>query len=52
MSASPNPLLGQLRDRHGQLQDLDTKGSGATPWSRGGDGRLTCAAAWASRTMR
>ncbi|WP_216902220.1 YdiU family protein [Synechococcus sp. CCY 9618] len=34
-------LYGQLRDRHGQLQDLGTKGSGITPWSRGGDGRLT-----------
>nr|WP_156818630.1 YdiU family protein [Cyanobium gracile] len=34
-------LYGQLRDRHGQLQDLGTKGSGTTPWSRGGDGRLT-----------
>ena len=26
---------------HGHLQDLGTKGSGTTPWSRGGDGRLT-----------
>ncbi len=34
-------LYGQLRDRFGQLQDLGTKGSGKTPWSRGGDGRLT-----------
>ena len=34
-------LYGQVRDRHGQLQDLGTKGSGQTPWSRGGDGRLT-----------
>ena len=34
-------LYGQLRDRHGTLQDLGTKGSGTTPWSRGGDGRLT-----------
>jgi len=34
-------LYGQLRDRHGQLQDLGTKGSGTTPWSRSGDGRLT-----------
>ncbi len=34
-------LYGQLRDRMGQLQDLGTKGSGTTPWSRGGDGRLT-----------
>ena len=34
-------LYGQLRDRKGNLQDLGTKGSGTTPWSRGGDGRLT-----------
>ncbi|MDP6197338.1 MAG: protein adenylyltransferase SelO family protein, partial [Prochlorococcaceae cyanobacterium ETNP18_MAG_17] len=34
-------LYGQVRDRYGQLQDLGTKGSGTTPWSRGGDGRLT-----------
>ena len=34
-------LYGQVRDRHGHLQDLGTKGSGQTPWSRGGDGRLT-----------
>jgi len=34
-------LYGQLRDRHGNLHDLGTKGSGTTPWSRGGDGRLT-----------
>jgi serine/tyrosine/threonine adenylyltransferase len=34
-------LYGQLRDRHGALQDLGSKGSGTTPWSRGGDGRLT-----------
>ena len=34
-------LYGQLRDRRGDLQDLGTKGSGTTPWSRGGDGRLT-----------
>jgi uncharacterized protein YdiU (UPF0061 family) len=34
-------LYGQLRDRHGQLHELGTKGSGTTPWSRGGDGRLT-----------
>ncbi|APD47931.1 YdiU family protein [Synechococcus sp. CS-602] len=34
-------LYGQLRDRHGHLQDLGSKGSGTTPWSRGGDGRLT-----------
>ena len=34
-------LYGQLRDRHDHLQDFGTKGSGTTPWSRGGDGRLT-----------
>ncbi|MBJ7485891.1 protein adenylyltransferase SelO [Brevundimonas sp.] len=27
--------------RDGRLLDLGTKGSGTTPWSRGGDGRLT-----------
>jgi serine/tyrosine/threonine adenylyltransferase len=31
----------QLRDRGGRLMDLGTKGSGQTPWSRFGDGRLT-----------
>ncbi len=35
-------LLAQLRDvADGRLLDLGTKGSGRTPWSRGGDGRLT-----------
>jgi len=34
-------LAGQLRDDRDRLLDLGTKGSGATPWSRGGDGRLT-----------
>ena len=34
-------LAGQLRDGEGRLLDLGTKGSGTTPWSRGGDGRLT-----------
>lgn len=32
-------LLGELRDRHGQLRDIQLKGSGQTPFSRGGDGR-------------
>ena len=27
--------------QRGRLLDLGTKGSGTTPWSRGGDGRLT-----------
>ena len=35
-------LFAQLRDcADGRLLDLGTKGSGQTPWSRGGDGRLT-----------
>ena len=35
-------LFAQLRDcRDGRLLDLSTKGSGRTPWSRRGDGRLT-----------
>lgn len=47
---SYNPQLGDGRGflfaqcfdpRDGRLLDLGTKGSGVTPWSRGGDGRLT-----------
>ena len=34
-------LFAQLRDNHGRLMDLGTKGSGTTPYSRMGDGRLT-----------
>jgi len=34
-------LFAQLRDGAGRLLDLGTKGSGQTPWSRQGDGRLT-----------
>ena len=34
-------LYAQLRDRHDLLLDLGTKGSGQTPYSRSGDGRLT-----------
>ena len=34
-------LFAQLRDSGGRLLDLGTKGSGTTPYSRGGDGRLT-----------
>ncbi len=35
-------LFAQLRERGtGRLLDLTTKGTGTTPWSRGGDGRLT-----------
>lgn len=32
-------LLGEVRDRRGQLRDIAFKGSGRTPYSRGGDGR-------------
>ncbi len=34
-------LYGQVRGTDGELYDLGTKGSGPTPYSRGGDGRLT-----------
>lgn len=34
-------LFAQVRDDQGRLMDLGTKGSGQTPWSRSGDGRLT-----------
>jgi uncharacterized protein YdiU (UPF0061 family) len=34
-------LFAQLRDSADRLMDLGTKGSGQTPWSRFGDGRLT-----------
>ena len=34
-------LFAQLRDYRGRLMDLGTKGSGQTPYSRFGDGRLT-----------
>ncbi len=34
-------LFAQLRDNEGRLLDLGTKGSGLTPYSRSGDGRLT-----------
>jgi uncharacterized protein YdiU (UPF0061 family) len=35
-------LFAQLREAgSGRLLDFGTKGSGRTPWSRGGDGRLT-----------
>lgn len=34
-------LFAQMRDHHGRLMDLGTKGSGRTPYSRDGDGRLT-----------
>ncbi len=32
-------LLGELRDRAGVLRDVQLKGAGRTPYSRGGDGR-------------
>jgi serine/tyrosine/threonine adenylyltransferase len=34
-------LYAQALDEHDRLIDLSTKGSGKTPWSRDGDGRLT-----------
>lgn len=34
-------LFAQMNDNAGRLLDLGTKGSGQTPWSRFGDGRLT-----------
>jgi protein adenylyltransferase len=34
-------LFAQLRDEQGRLLDLGTKGSGQTPYSRNGDGKLT-----------
>ncbi|MEO0501227.1 MAG: YdiU family protein [Pseudomonadota bacterium] len=34
-------LFAQMRDTRGRLMDLGTKGSGTTPYSRTGDGRLT-----------
>ncbi len=34
-------LFAQMRDGGDRLIDLGTKGSGTTPWSRRGDGRLT-----------
>jgi len=34
-------LFAQLRGQDGRLLDLGTKGSGTTPYSRAGDGRLT-----------
>jgi len=34
-------LFAQLRDHRDRLMDLGTKGTGRTPWSRGGDGKLT-----------
>ncbi|WP_346795662.1 YdiU family protein [Halomonas sp. Bachu 37] len=32
-------LLGEVRDQDGRLQDVQLKGAGRTPFSRGGDGR-------------
>lgn len=34
-------LFAQIKDNQNRLLDLGTKGSGETPWSRAGDGRLT-----------
>ncbi|MBV1877876.1 MAG: YdiU family protein [Pseudomonadales bacterium] len=32
-------LMGEVKDQHGQRYDIQLKGSGPTPYSRGGDGR-------------
>lgn len=32
-------LLGEVKDKNGIRHDIQLKGSGKTPWSRGGDGR-------------
>ena len=40
-------LLGEIVDRHGVRQDIQLKGAGRTPWSRGGDGR-----AWIGPVLR
>ena len=32
-------LLGEVIDRHGRRRDIAFKGSGRTPFSRGGDGK-------------
>lgn len=42
-SSTDRPQAAALRERgdRPRLMDLGTKGSGRTPWSRGGDGRLT-----------
>jgi len=34
-------LYGQVQGKDGEIYDFGTKGSGTTPYSRGGDGRLT-----------
>tara|TARA_B100000902_G_scaffold340659_1_gene343600 strand:+ start:17 stop:1510 length:1494 start_codon:yes stop_codon:yes gene_type:complete len=34
-------LLGEIKNKKGQIQDLHLKGSGKTPFSRSGDGRAT-----------
>ena len=36
-----HPIVAVRRDGAGRLMDLGTKGSGRTPWSRFGDGKLT-----------
>ena len=40
-------LLGEVIDRHGIRQDIQLKGAGRTPFSRGGDGR-----AWIGPVLR
>ena len=40
-------LLGEVLDRHGHRRDIQLKGAGRTPYSRGGDGR-----AWLGPVLR
>jgi uncharacterized protein YdiU (UPF0061 family) len=40
-------LLGEVLDTHGQRRDIQLKGAGRTPYSRGGDGR-----AWLGPVLR
>ena len=45
-------LLGEVIDRNGQRRDIALKGSGRTPFSRGGDGKaaIGCARNFAQRS--
>jgi uncharacterized protein YdiU (UPF0061 family) len=46
-------LLGEVVDKDGIRRDIQLKGSGRTPFSRGGDGRAalgqSCASMWSAR---
>ena len=49
-------LFAQFYDDAGRLMDLGTKGSGTTPFSRSGDGRLTlkglCGKFWQLKCLK